>query len=105
MFINSPQKDDFYGDDANYFTIHYSLRKLIGEDLLSRRIFVNHTINQNIVTEGGYFILQEKNVVYEPWTIDKFYKFSNYLTWRSEFNLSRLNYYLQYIPYIKIPHG
>ena len=43
MFKNIPRP--FYME--NYLTMHVSFRKIIGDDPLSRKIFLNHTIKNN----------------------------------------------------------
>jgi hypothetical protein len=86
MFARTPKKAEYYDHDANYFTIMYTMRKLVGEDLLSRRIYVNHTVLAEIKEKGGYYILNEHNVIFAPWTDDKFRKFTDYLVREDHFN-------------------
>lgn len=56
LFKQLPRRFDI----AYYVTIHVAFRKLIGQDPLSRNIYLNHTLSQD-VWEHNYLILKSES--------------------------------------------
>lgn len=85
IFKNAPKANEFNNKDGNYFTIHYSLRRLIGGDQLARKLYLDHTYKVDVMEKGGYYILQEIGVVHD-WSDVKVQEFTDFLTKPEKFN-------------------